>query len=285
MSSAIEMPLPILRSAVQAWPFANGQGRIVDTLSPHVRFPTGRVKCRTRHGFDIEVMGSDHIGRHLLLSGQFDSSAALELIKFGEPGDSILDIGANIGYVSCLLLSRIPESRVTAIEPQPMVSKLLRHNLEQFPPARFHVETIALSDSDGNAALYLDPVNMGASSLHSQSATAVDVELRSTQGFLERFEKLDLVKIDVEGHEEAIIRSGADELRRLQPKAILFEDHGKKASPTGAIGGLLVACGYNIYGVRKGLMKTSLVPIRNDADCRYNDYLAVSRQRNLLNLA
>src|SRR3546814_4846431 len=49
--------------------------------------------------------------------------------------------------------------------------------------------------------------------------------------------RLDLIKIDVEGHEEPVIRAIDTQLTRLAPRAILFEDQGNGAA--GEIGALL----------------------------------------------
>jgi hypothetical protein len=48
-----------------------------------------------------------------------------------------------------------------------------------------------------------------------------------------------------------------------------------RAAPDGAIGALLARLGYQVYGVRKALLKTSLAPINSVSDCHYNDYLAL----------
>ena len=85
-----------------------------------------------------------------------------------------------------------------------------------------------------------------------------------------------LIKIDVEGFEEPIFRSAEQELMRLKPRAILFEDQTGAAAPTGKIGAILVSAGYRIFGIRKRLLKTVLVPIVTQDECHFNDYLALA---------
>lgn len=272
---------PLIRAALRSWPFANGQGRLVDKSCRYASFPSGRVTCRTTDGFDIDVFGFDHIGRHLLLSGQFDRAGVEMLLKFAEPGARILDIGANIGYVSCCLLARIPHSHVTAIEPHPQTVELLQRNLERFPPERSIVINGALSDFEGTLVLNVNPFNLGASSIDRHMQDSIDVAAISAGRLLSTLDKLDLVKIDVEGHEETVLKASANELNRLKPKAILFEEQERKSHPKGAIGLILSEIGYSVYGIRKSLLGTSLVSIRTERDCGFNDYIALPMKRSI----
>ena len=71
-----------------------------------------------------------------------------------------------------------------------------------------------------------------------------------------------------------IFQSIGEELKRLQPRAILFEDQTGAAAPDGVIGSILTAAGYRIYGIDKRLLKTVLIPVRSANDCQFNDYIA-----------
>ncbi len=85
--------------------------------------------------------------------------------------------------------------------------------------------------------------------------------------------RLDLIKIDVEGHEETVFHAIDAQLARLAPRAILFEDQGAGAAE--AIGTLLNRHRYTVFGIDKRLLRTRRVPMVSSGDCRYNDYLAV----------
>src|SRR2546423_1631170 len=99
----------ICRAVMHAYPFANGQGRILD------RSFMGRLKLEEQRrgwkcgggrgrGYMMRVMPNDHIGRHLYLTGRFDDAIVAVLRSFCTGGDErILDIGANVGSVSCAL--------------------------------------------------------------------------------------------------------------------------------------------------------------------------------------
>jgi FkbM family methyltransferase len=258
------------------WPFENGAGRVVDRFGAGIACGSGIRTAATRDGFTMEVMAGDLIGRHLLITGQFDRSLFEVLLRCGARGDRILDVGGNIGYASCLALKHIPESSVIAIEPQAEVAALLRSNLAQFGAGRWRVEQVALSDQDGEGHMTVYDDNRGGSAL---AESGVEVRLVNADTFMATLDALDLIKVDIEGHEETFFRAARLQITRLQPRAILFEDTAHQPGPEGWIDEILNAAGYDIYGVRKALMTTRLVPVDPANRLDFHDYLAVSRAR------
>ena len=130
---------------LRCWPFVNGQGRLVDNLFSNLPFEQELKIVRTTDGFEMTVDPNDLIGRHIYLTGKFDRSVFRILSNFARPDDTLLDIGANIGYVCGCFLQNVPQSKVIAIEPQPVVLNQLRANLQQFGTDRYCVFPIALS--------------------------------------------------------------------------------------------------------------------------------------------
>ena len=195
------------------------------------------------------------------------------LCSLAEPGDTLLDIGANIGYVSASFLTGVPGSTLVSVEPQPGVVDLLKRNLDGFGH-RATVYPYALSDRDGTAFFHVEENDRGASRL-SNAGTAI--EIRSADSLFRdaKLNRLDLVKIDVEGHEEEVIRSCFSHFKRLQPKAILFEEQSNKSA--GIIGEMLRDAGYEINALKKKLTRLEFVPVRSAADCVSNDYIAIRR--------
>lgn len=253
------------------WPFANGSGRILDKFAGSIDLGSGERIAKTSDGFGLHVYADDLIGRHILMSGRFDRSIVQVLLDHAQPGDVLLDIGANIGYVSACFLANVPSSTARCIEPQPGVVDLLRKNMAQFG-ARAEVMQIGLADHNGALRFHVDTANRGASRISEKGETQIPVQDGRT--VLGSMQRVDLIKVDVEGFEEVIFRSIAEELQRLRPKAILFEDQTGAAAPGGAIGSILIAAGYQIFGIDKRLLETALVPVHLTGDCRFNDYIA-----------
>lgn len=254
------------------WPFANGSGRILDKFAATIDLGTGERLVQTSDGFSIHVYADDLIGRHIMMSGGFDRSIVQTLLDHSQPNDVLLDIGANIGYFSAVFLKHVRGSEAICIDPQPGVVDLLRKNMEQFGK-RADVVQIGLSDNDGLLRFHVNPVNRGASRVSPEGETQIRV--RAAQSVLKELPRVDLIKIDVEGLEEPIFRSMEPELKRLRPRAIMFEDQTGAAFPEGNIGSILARSGYQTFGVNKRLMQTSLARLTSRRDCKFNDYIAL----------
>jgi FkbM family methyltransferase len=212
----------------------------------------------TRDGFKMTVSLEELIGQHLYLRGDFDRSVVDVLIRLALPGDTLLDIGANIGYVSASFLHRVPLSTVLAVEPIPQNIALLRTNLSQF--ASYSVFPVALSNEDREGWMNVWQDNLGASRIaQDYGPLSLPVQIRSAATFLSGFEKVDLIKIDVEMHEREVLFSARDQLERLRPRAIVFEHDSNEALPDGPIWRLFHDLGYSVSAIRKRLTGYDLV--------------------------
>jgi FkbM family methyltransferase len=275
LNSHYKLPQILLRN----WPLNRGVGHMMGTVFRDLRLDEDSAVIRTTDGFDLTVLPSDLIGRHLYLTGAYEPQTVRMLLGFAAPGDTLLDIGANIGYVSACFLSAVSHSHVIAVEPQPRMLELLNANLRQWP-GRYSIVPAALSDSDGSQLLHTDARNAGHASLVSdvEHDGAIKIDVRSADSILAPIKRLDLVKIDVEGYEDVVIGVCIEHFARLRPKAVLFEDHVCRAAPDGAIGADLTKIGYSVFGINRGWLRTRLTPIACKEDCVYSDYVAISSQ-------
>lgn len=248
---------------------------MLDRFFSNLAFDRETADIRTSDGFSIKVRPNDLIGRHLYLTGQFDRSIVEVLLRLAKPGDTLLDIGANIGYVSACFLANVPDSNVVAVEPQPDVLQLLRSNLAQFGSSRHQVVAAAVSNETRGGWMQPRPGNPGAGTLiESKAPDSISVELWSGARLFSavKIKKLDLVKIDVEGHEEEVIDTCTTSFEKLRPRAILFE-----GTPTGRIGSILRGLGYDLFGIKKRLTRLDLVPTSRSSDGAFHDCVAIRR--------
>ena len=262
----------VIAAVARHWPFINGSGRILDKFGNGIDLGTGKRIAETSDGFPIEVFAEDLIGRHLLITGKFDRSIIQVLLDIAKQGDTILDVGANIGYYSSVFLKKVKDSKAICFEPQPGIVDLLKANVGQFGD-RATVHQVGLADKDGELRFHINAANRGASRISTDGETAIPV--RDARDVFASLDRLDLMKIDVEGYEVPIFRSIERELGRLKPRAILFEDQTGAAAPTGALGSILARLDYRVMGIDKRLLGTRLVPVGSPNECRFNDYLAV----------
>lgn len=215
----------IARFMLSILPIYNGKGRLIDR-SPmsRVRFNETLLDVNTSDGFTLRVWPNDLVGRQIYLTGHFDRCVVDVLVKYSRPGSCLWDIGANIGYVSCAYLTRVPSSTVVAIEPLKDVAELLRHNLSQFKSERTNVVEAAVSDRTGVGSMVRVAGNLGNSHLGENGGPGEAVALVTASSLVDICPP-DIIKIDVEGHEAAVIRGIVPAIEKFRPAAIVFEHH------------------------------------------------------------
>jgi FkbM family methyltransferase len=193
----------------------------------------------------------------ILAMGMHDREVAALIQRVGQPGMTVLDIGAHLGYFT-LLCARLggAGSRVWAFEPSPALNPILRRNIiENGAAAEVRIVPAAVGDRVGTATLFAGAGDSMLSSLHpaaasgSKPARADPVPCTTLDACAgsEGWPRIDLVKIDVEGHEVAVL-TGMRALTRRNPGiAVIVELNERTLAATGHTPGsfwqTLAACG------------------------------------------
>jgi FkbM family methyltransferase len=177
------------------------------------------------------------LSAHLLLDGFWEMWLTEAMTRHVRPGMIVADVGANLGYYTLLLGELVGAAgRVHAFEPNPALARRLRASLAlNKTGARTTLHDVALGDADGEAALVVpagDPKN-GALVAAGSRADARSVAVRRMDA-LPDLAEVDLIKIDVEGAEEAVWRGMSGILARPRPLAIFLEfNPSRYADPRG----------------------------------------------------
>jgi len=151
-----------------------------------------------------------HVSRRLREEGIWEPFETALFQAILEPGGTCVDVGANIGYFSVLAAALVGDAgRVFAFEPDPANCALLRHNAN-LNGHRERIEIVegALAAADGRARLFLSPDNLGDHQLYAgdEARDSVDVTLLHGSTYLaDRLDRLDLLKIDTQGTEHAVV--------------------------------------------------------------------------------
>jgi FkbM family methyltransferase len=183
-----------------------------------------------------------------------------------DPGDLVVDVGANVGYLTSLAAVRAGAGgRVMAFEPHPVVFELLSGNIARWNGA--HVAEVlahqlALSDHAGTAELnagHAFHANMGLSSLQDAGeATAKDVlvpvEVKRLDDVIGE-ERIGLMKIDVEGHEPGVLRGSLEALESGRIRDVIFEDHNPYPDDSTR---LIEDAGYKLFSLSNDLFGVNL---------------------------
>ncbi|WP_198375442.1 FkbM family methyltransferase [Neoroseomonas rubea] len=175
------------------------------------------------------------IGVHLLTLGQWEPAYTALFRRLVRPGDTVLDLGANLG-VYTMLAARLtgPGGRVHAFEPNPRLSHLVDVSIRINGCAGWtQVHRLAASDRRGVARLFFTDAYSGGGSLtgnaeqHDSSGSsknAVDCELAPIDEVLADPDlRVDVMKMDVEGHEGPALRGMRAILERSPGIRIMME--------------------------------------------------------------
>lgn len=232
---------------------------IYRTLHAHrPAHPVTARYCGLRLRFD----SSSRIGE-AIYANAFERHQRLILDQILTPGITVVDVGANIGFYTCLFARKVgPQGRVIAVEPTPASFVTLQENVARNGcQQRVECHQCALSDREGHAALnvydkgqdvYNTLGSFNALAAGSPVAT-VDVPTARLDRLLEN-KSLDngcFIKIDVEGFEYQVLSGAVDHLRSLPKVALMVELNDRAAtacgSSTAATMDLLKDCGFHPY--------------------------------------
>jgi FkbM family methyltransferase len=189
--------------------------------------------------------------------GQFD--AELHLLRYlCDRSKTSIDVGASSGSYTVHLLNH--SAKCHAFEPRPDAAMYLARRLTARPNARLCVEAVALSDRTGVTPLRVVTAETGRSTIEAanpvERAGAIEIltvptrRLDDYAGIID--DSVGCIKIDVEGHEEAVLRGAARILARDHPSLIIEIEERHKRESISAVRRYLAALGYQGFFFRGG---------------------------------
>jgi FkbM family methyltransferase len=177
-------------------------------------------------GYKMELDLADYIQRSIFL-GTFEPRESAQIRNYLKPGMTFVDVGANVGYYTLLAASLVGgRGRVLALEPSPyafdrLVETIKRNNLSQVSATQ-----LGLGDVTGQAQLFSPlPGNHSPSMVSNGVGRPINVPVRRLDDWIREHEidRIDLMKIDVEGFEPNVIKGAAKYIQQGRVRAILCE--------------------------------------------------------------
>jgi FkbM family methyltransferase len=196
-----------------------------------------------------------------------------EMIAFGcllSPGAHVLEVGGHIGFTSLYFASLVsPSGKVIVFEPGPNNLEYIRSNIGN--SNSILLEAVGCSDQDGESVLYIDNLTGQNNSLvfgfegltaNAQAAPGVQVETKPVSISTIKIDTYceqsayhpDFIKIDVEGHELAVLRGAEQLLSSANPPMLMVEvqaDHQE-------IFAMLLNYKYRLFSASGELLDVSL---------------------------
>ena len=162
----------------------------------------------------------------------------------------VLDIGANVGDFTAMIRQLEPRSRVIAVEPSARVRAKLSARFAADPCVR--VEDYALSDKVGTATLNVAPDLSEMSSLLTPKALTTEPETVDTTTLDALVdEPVRLLKLDVQGHELAVLNGAAKVLDATDAllMEVIFESLYEGDTMFGSIDRVIRDAGFMLAGI------------------------------------
>ncbi len=216
-----------VRRRVAQWPRRLPPGGLREAVVTHFAEPFAASRpfsawTTTGFGAAIHVDSADLIGRTILVSGRWEPSVGTCVQALLRPGDSFLDVGANIGYYTLLAARCVGAGGfVRAFEPSLTLWMALRANLAANGLADDIALRVAVLDKDGSVVVLEGPAaNRGVTRVVGADQAAAGqagfgsavaaVPLDVAAAGLPPYRPL-TIKMDIEGAE----RAASEGLERL----------------------------------------------------------------------
>lgn len=146
-----------------------------------------------------------------------------------KPGDTVLDFGAHIGLFAAMASKAVgANGKVYAFEPSPSTNELLKKTVV-INNASSIITTFqkAIGGTVGKTTFFVGEQADNANSLvnykEDRPFRGIDIEVTTIDTFVkeQQLQKIDFIKIDVEGVEYDAMRGAVETFKKFKPKAIL----------------------------------------------------------------
>lgn len=223
------------------------RGALWETARGRLSVP---VTLKWYHGTTVDVLLGNDNSLCLYVCGSFEPNEFAFLDRVLKPGMVFVDVGANDGYYTLFAAQRLgPTGKVVAVEPSTRERANLKRNIARNGLGNVSVIPVALGAACGTAELHL------AQSAHSghntlgrfandgvQAESVEQVKIRRLDDVAHdmALDRIDVMKIDVEGAEANVIAGGYEVLARTRP-VILLEISDKALRGQGSNAQQLIA--------------------------------------------
>jgi FkbM family methyltransferase len=187
-----------------------------------------RIITKTQFGFEIGIDRADLIQRTIFYDGIYEPEMSLLFSDTLKKNDTFYDIGANIGFYTCLALQK-KVKYVVAFEPDDISYKVLLLNIElnSYNRNKYEIVNKGVSNISGNLDFWRSNVaNTGISSfipIENSTFETKKIVIDLDSFFKETKNLPTVMKIDVEGWEKFVIQGMKNPIYTSKLRCIFLE--------------------------------------------------------------
>lgn len=210
-------------------------------------------------GAEFAVFANEDMGWRLIAEGEHERVELNVIERIIQPEDTCVDIGANIGLYSILMGKRAYNGKVFSFEPVPINRSLLMLNIALNNLQNINVIDAVVGDTEGMIDFSIS-MDGAYSSIISTNRKGEQEKINAKAVTLDSYfcsheEKVDFIKIDVEGAELMVLK-GAERLLtdgEFGPRAMLVELNARNQESYGYtpwdIIQLMKNCDFDVYSL------------------------------------
>lgn len=224
-------------------------------IGPRLAWRELHAVIRTKSQAKFAVTTNDVIQGRLYFFGFWEPHVEALINARLSPGDTFVDVGANLGYFSILASGIVgPAGRVISIEASSEMFSHLTDTLSRNRCSNVRAIHGAAGDKEYNARFFLpakSDENCGLGSMVRESANYEEVVCNRLDKWLspEETRSIRLVKIDVEGAEALVLQGMKDMLGEIPRNAEILAEISPGGSCENDLFGLLEAHGFSAYAL------------------------------------
>jgi FkbM family methyltransferase len=186
---------------------------------------------------------SEHMGSQIFFRGSYSGGQLVVLRRLLSPDGVFIDAGANQGEFTVCAAGRLPDGHVFAFEPVPAIRARLEQNVAGNGFGNVTIHPVGLSDENqddvpiyGADSAFSDGTqNIGLPTLFDVSGRSrplARITLRRLDEVLPENQRVDVMKVDVEGAELAVLNGAEKTIQREKP-SIIFEANAETCEAAG----------------------------------------------------
>jgi FkbM family methyltransferase len=170
---------------------------------------------------------------------------------------TFIDLGANIGSISVPICKLRPDIKAYAIEASSQIATYLKWNLENNAIENCIIEQKAIWKDEGLEFSFITPteqygkgmIDLECNKQHNEMVSTISISSLIAKY---KIEKIDFIKVDIEGFEYFAFRGGEKILKDMNAPDILFEfikeaEDGAKDLEPGDAQSILISYGYKLF--------------------------------------
>ena len=249
----------LVRGYLRWCPITDGKRLLLNLTRDRIIPEDPIVTFETKYQFRLKANLANPEHQYLYFYGTHDERYIVtKLLNIIKRGDICWDIGANIGFYTCLLASLVEDSgAVVAFEPAARTCGYLKENVSLNQFTNVTVVNKGLGDKQEQRLLHYSEAGLaeGTASLKYADGRAVSerVALDTIDNLIPELPTPDFIKIDVEGYQLEVLR-GAEHCLKTHAPLLMAElrDVGKtNRAIFGEIEDYVADLGYQLYEIRK----------------------------------